>query len=260
MDEEKLSTNEDRRSFLGPDEKTKYYIAAPTAEDIRGADWTYSRMFTKSLMEGITTSHEMQDILMRRGVIGPEFEQRSAELAENLNNKIFMLEMSTDMESKRKLAIEVAQARDELYQWNQRLNGPMSNTCEQIADDARLEFLTACIIQDEDGNKVWDSYDTFLKEKSQSLALQARFQVMLYVQGMDEDIFDKTPEALAMKEVEADTLAKAEAVVKANEAVAKEEAEAEENKKTTRKTTNKTTSNKSTTKKTISSKKKTDEK
>jgi hypothetical protein len=223
MDNEVKNNVEDRRSFLGPDNKTLYYIVAPTAEDIRGADWNYSKIFTKSLMEGITTSHEMTDILMRRGVIGPEFDQRSAELSEDLNNKILLLEMATTIEAKKELSMEVSKARDELFRWNQRFNGPMSNTCEQMADDSRLEYLTACIIQNEAGERVWDSYDTFLKEKSQGLALTARFEVMLYLQGMDSDFLNKTPEAIAMKEVSDYTMEQATNALKAAQAVAEEE-------------------------------------
>jgi hypothetical protein len=99
--------NEDRRSFESSDGKT-YYIIPPSANDIREADWNYSRMYVKSLTEGITTSAEMTDILRRRGIIGPEFEQRAAELTRNLNEKIWDLENSENMDSKRTLAVEVA--------------------------------------------------------------------------------------------------------------------------------------------------------
>jgi hypothetical protein len=216
-------TKDDRRNFLGPDGETEYFIAAPSAEDVRGADWEYSKVYTRSLTEGITTNAEMMDILLRRGIIGPDFEQRANELAIILNNKIEVLEKSESIEEKRQLAIEVAEAREKLFQWNQRLNGPMNNTCEQIADDARLEYITACIVQKEDGSKVWDSYNTFLKEKSQALALKARYEVMLFLQGLDSDFLDRTPEALAMKEVEKDVMDKAEEAIKAIQAVADEE-------------------------------------
>jgi hypothetical protein len=213
---------DERRSFLGPDEFTNYFIAAPTAEDIRGADWTYSKTYTKCLVEGITTSAEMLDILMRRGIVGPEFEQRGEELTIILNEKITNLETSEDIDEKRVLAIDVANAREELFQWNQRLNGPMSNTCEQIADDARLEFLTSRMIENEDGSKVWDSYDTFLKEKSQAIALRSRFEVMLFLQGLDSDFLEKTPEAMAMREIEADVLKRAEEAVAAAKVITDE--------------------------------------
>lgn len=226
MAENETNVNEDKRFFLGPDEKTKYFIDTPTAEDIRGADWQYSKAYTRCLMEDIPTSAEMLDILTRRGIIGPEFEQRANELSLNLANVISALETAdeSEMEEKRRLSIEVAQAREELFQWNQRLNGPMNNSAEQISDDARLEYLTSAMIKAEDGSKVWDTYADYLKEKNQSLALRARFEVMLFLQGLESDFLEQTPEAQAMKEVEKDILDKAQAALAAAEAVAEEEA------------------------------------
>jgi len=250
MAEEK---KEEKRSFVGPDGKTKYFIANPSANDIREADWQYSRVYTRSLTEGITTSAEMMDILRRRGIIGPEFEQRAAELTQNLNEKIWALDAAEGMDEKRTLAVEVAEARDELFQWNQRLNGPMANTCEQLADDARLEYLTSCMIVDKDDNRVWEDLESYLREKNQALALKSRFEVMLYLQGLDSDFLERTPEATAMREVEKDILEKAEAAAKALEAAAEEvekateaAVEEESEKKTTRK---KTTTRKRTTRK-----------
>jgi len=217
-----MEKKDDRRFFLGPDETMKYYVVVPNAEIIRGADWIYSKTYTKCLVEGITTGAEMMDILMKRGIIGPEFEQRSTELTELLNEKIMKLDAAESMEDKRDFAIEVASAREELFQWNQRLNGPMSNTCEQIADDARLEFLTASMVEKEDSSKVWESYEDYMSEKSQALALRARFEIMLYLQGLDSDFLEKTPEAMAMKEIEADIMNKAEEALKVAKAIEKE--------------------------------------
>jgi hypothetical protein len=214
-----------RRTFLGQDEETRYFIETPTAEDIRGADWQYSKTYTQCLVEGITTSAEMMDILTRRGIIGPEFEQRANELAQNLAEAINDLDSAVSMEEKRDKSIRVAQCREELYQWNQRLNGPMNNTAEQMSDDARLEYLTSRMVVDEEGNKVWDSYDHYLKEKSQSLALRARFEVMLYLQGLDSDFLEKTPEAKAMREVEQEVIEKAQEAIRAAEAAVAEERE-----------------------------------
>jgi len=78
----------------------------------------------------------------------------------------------------------------------------MNNTAEQISDDARLEFLTSCMVVDETKKRVWDSYDNYLREKSQALALRARFEVMLYLQGLESDFLEQTPEARAMKEIQ----------------------------------------------------------
>jgi len=202
-------TVEGRRKFMGPNEIDSYYVALPTADDIRGADWQYSKIYTKSLVEGITTAAEMNDILLRRGVVGPEFDQRQKELTDELFKKVEELQRVVDIDEKQLLAIEVANAREELFNWNQRLNGPMSNTCEQMADDARLEYLTSRIVERKEGTKVWPDISAFWAEKNQGLAMRARFEVMLYLQGLDSDFLEKTPEALAMKEVEEDLQKKA---------------------------------------------------
>ena len=201
--DKKFST-EGLRTFFNTRTEKNYYIKSPTAEDIRGADWEYSKVYTKSLVAGITTSAEMTDILTRRGIIGPEFEQRSNELSSELSLKIAALENAATSEEKASLAYDVAAARDALFQWTQRLNQPMSNTCEQISDDARLEYLTSRLIVDENGIQVWPDYDKYLHEKEQSLSQQAKFEIMLYLQGLDRDFLDKTPEALAMRELEAE--------------------------------------------------------
>lgn len=257
-DEEKVEMSENARSFLGPDDTTAYHIVAPDAGNIRDADWNYSKTYTKCLLEGITTAAEMMEILQRRGIVGPEFEQRAMELTTVLNERIVALGEAATMEEKRNLAIDVANAREDLFQWNQRLNGPMANTCEQIADDARLEYLTSCMITNEDGSTVWSSYDTFLEEKSQALALKARFEVMLFLQGLTSDFLEQTPEAVTMREVEVELTERAEEALKAAKALAEERLIASDEKKATKSTktakatkTTKTTSKKKTTKNSV---------
>jgi hypothetical protein len=99
----------------------------------------------------------------------------------------------------------------------------MSNTCEQIADDARLEYITSRIVQKKDGTIVWDSYDTYLTEKNQSLSVRARYEVMLFLQGLSSNFLDNTPEAVAMREVEEDVMNRAREIIKASAVVSEEE-------------------------------------
>lgn len=241
---------DERRSFLGPDNETEYFIGMPSAEDIRGADWQYSKIYTKCLTEGIPTSAELMDILRKRDIIGDDFDKRAAELSARLNDLVIKLELAESNEEKSEMAVEVAQAREALFQWNQRLSGPMSNTCEQIADDARLEYLTANIIQNQDGSKVWEDYDSFLITNDQAFTMKSRYEVMLYLQGYESDFLEKTPEAMAMKEIEQEIIKKATEEVEAERKAAEEAAKAEE-----KETKKKPTAKKKTTKKKASTKK-----
>jgi len=106
--------------------------------------------------------------------------------------------------------------------WNQRLNGPMANTCEQMADDSRLESITAGIVVDKDGNKVWEDHDAFVTTDKGELAATAKFEVMLFLQGLDSDFLEKVPENEVMRDLDN----------KATEAINKKDAKKVKSKKT----------------------------
>ena len=196
-----MDTVGNKNSFTLEDGRV-FYIEDPNTEDIKNADWMYSKIYTRSLIDGISTSSEMMDILTKRGIIGPEYEKRANELTEVLNQAIEDLNNATTNDDKYAKAMRVAEARDDLFRWNQRFSSPMSHTCEQLADDARLECLASSMIKDEKGNKIWNSYDEYVNDSDQELVTRARIEVMLYLQGVSSDFMNQTPEAIAMREVE----------------------------------------------------------
>ena len=64
---------------------------------------------------------------------------------------------------------------------------------------------------------------------------------MLYLQGLDSDFLEKTPEAKAMREVEQEIIGKAQEAIRAAEAAIQEEKEEAENKVAETKVTKKRT-------------------
>jgi len=196
---------EERRKFTVAGSED-LFIAIPSADDIRQSDWSYSKAYNKALVEGITTSSEMMEILKKRNIVGPAYEKVGEDLKSKVGEKIVAMELETDKEKRRDLAIEVARLREDLFQWNQRVNGPMSNTCEQIAEDSRLDYLTSCIVQKTDGSRVWPDYRTYLDESNRAMAFQARLEVMLFLQGLDPDFLEKTPENMVLKQIAAEEL------------------------------------------------------
>jgi hypothetical protein len=208
-------------------EEKKFFLAMPTSEQIRKAEWHYSKVYNKALIEGVATTPEMMDILTDRGLYGPKYEEKLRDLQVNITLKIAEMHNTIDDEDKEELAREVQELRDELYRWNQRLTGPLSNSCEQMAEDAEVEYLTSAMVQDEKGNPVWGSYDAFISEGNQGLALKSRFEVLLWMQGLDADFLDNTPENKVLREL---ALQKAEAEAEAAKKPAQLEAAEEEKK------------------------------
>lgn len=215
-DSKKEDTQEElelRRSFefIVDEVPEKFYLEMPTSEQIRQAEWHYSKVYNKALVEGVTTTSEMMDILTTRGLYGPEYEKKLQDLQISIAIKIAEMQ-AADSTTQGVLALEVQALRDQLYRWNQRLTGPLSNTCEQMADDAKTEYLTSVVVRNSDNEPMWDSYDDFISEDNQSLALKARFEVLLWLQGLESDFLDKTPENKVLRDL---SIQKAEAEAEA---------------------------------------------
>ena len=197
-----------RRSFnfeVSDGETRTYYIANPTGEDIRKSDWQYSKIFNQAIVDGFLTTSQMLEVLKEKKILTDGYERQINTVRISLGAELFKLENllgNATEEEREMVALEVARLRDELFQLNQRINGPMANTCENLAEDARTDFLTSRIIQYQDGTKVWPDYDAFRKEENASLGVKSRFEVMLWLQGLESNFLENTPEQTALREIE----------------------------------------------------------
>ncbi len=211
-----------RREFTleTPDnEIIHYFIASPSGEDIRKSDWQYSKVFNQAIVDGFLTTSQMLAVLEEKDIITDAYSQNVENVRISLGAELFKLEslLENATEEVRELtALEVSRLRDELFQLNQRVNGPMANTCENLAEDARTDFLTSRVIQKQDGTKLWEDYDAFRQDENPALGIKSRFEVMLWLQGLESNFLENTPEQTVLREI---------AQIRLNRAL--EEAEAE---------------------------------
>ena len=185
-------------------ETISYFIANPTGEDIRKADWQYSKIYNQAILDDLLTQAQMIDLLKKQGVISEDYATEVEETRSRLAAEIYKLEAlpeSTVDADKEEAALSVAATRDELFRLNQRVNGPMGNTCENISEDARVEFLTSRVLQRQDGSKLWEDFDAYLNEENTALSVKSRFEVMLWMQGLNSDFLENTPEQQTLREV-----------------------------------------------------------
>lgn len=195
---------EDKRSFIndgpGGDGK-KYYIDSADVDEVRNADWHYSKTYNEAFLAGVTTAAQMADLLEERSITGPSYEEKRLDLIDQLDKAVTALATATSIEEKKAGATKVETLRNQLFRHNQRAASPMSNTTEQLAEDARVEYLTSAMVKDEGGNRVWKSYEDYKTTKKPQLAMRARYEVMLALQGLSTSFLEETPEAMARKEI-----------------------------------------------------------
>lgn len=205
---------ETRREFsiIADEQESYYYIAQPSAADIRKADWQYSKIYNKAIVDGFLTQAQMVEVLKDKGILSDDYSERVENTRIGLAAELFKLETiredAAEME-RESIALEVARLRDELFSLNQKVNGPMGNTCENLAEDARTEYLTSCILQNRDGSRLWDSFDTYQEEENSTLTVKSRFEVMLWVQGLDSNFLENTPEQTALRAIAQDRMDRA---------------------------------------------------
>jgi hypothetical protein len=191
---------EDKRTFIHDGEK--YFIDNAGIDEVRQADWFYSKTYNEALLAGVTTMAQMQDILEERDIIGKKYEEKRVALIKELDEGIAELNSAKTLDEKKVCAEKVEDVRNRLFRWNQRASSPMSNSVEQLAEDARIEYLTSAMVKDSNGDKVWESYDEYKTTSNPTLAMRSRYSVMLALQGLAENFLETTPEALARKEIE----------------------------------------------------------
>jgi len=231
--EDVLDVLDTRREFSieidGQD--TSYYIANPTGEDIRKADWQYSKIYNQAILDDLLTQAQMIDLLKKQGVISEDYATEVEETRSKLAAEIYKLEALPDSIpdlERENAALSVAASRDELFRLNQRVNGPMGNTCENIAEDARVEFLTSRVLQNKDNSKIWEDFSAYLNEENTALSVKARFEVMLWMQGLNSDFLENTPEQQTLRDVNQKRVEKALASLKEEREAAEPEATPEE--------------------------------
>jgi hypothetical protein len=191
----------DRRKFKLESTEEEFFVSSPTAESIRQSDWIYSKVFSQAMANDILTADQMLDLLRKRGILSPSYDLEVDSIRKQLAENLLSLSAVVDLDEKERLAIKVAGLREELFLLNQKINGPVANTCEQIAEDAKVDYLTSTMIEDEAGKKVWSSYDEYSTDADYELVFKSRVEVMLFLRNVDSDFLENTPEQIALREV-----------------------------------------------------------
>lgn len=150
-----------------------YYVSTPSARDEAAAKLQQSRVFNQALENGACLRTQLNKFLKARKIWDEEDDKEVEELSNKIQANIKSLdEGGFDIMEARKKAIETNLLRMQMLSKINVLNEHKSMTAEGQADDAYFDSLVASCCFNEDGTKVFKSYEDYLSNSKQDFAVK----------------------------------------------------------------------------------------
>ena len=188
----------DERTFT-VNEKN-YLIKKPTSRVSQEAQRVYSSEFMKSLEQGLMVKAKLKKFLQDHGVWTEEQEKEEERISKKINQ--LEVELYKGGKDKKRIslaegkakAIEMKDLRLKYAQLIAERQSYESNTAESMADNARFDFLVSECTFNEDGTKVYSSYEDYQVRSNEELAYEAASTLAQFLYSLEDDFAKKLPE------------------------------------------------------------------
>lgn len=167
------------------------YLHTPTRDDELEADFERSRAFTRFLSEGLKTERELAKILEERGIWTSADDKKMEDLISALAEKQIEYRAAKQGGAKwKRLRQEMLEIRKEQIELLARKQSYFAHTVEVKAQSVWWEYLLFRCAYDENGKKLWATYEDYLKEASSRAGLTLLAEFMRFYNGLSDNFFD----------------------------------------------------------------------
>lgn len=168
------------------EEKT-YYVSKPTHVEEAKAKLQQSKTFSEAINNGACLSTNLVKILKDTGVWSEKDEEEVQELHKKIQKNVDKIdEGGIDIMEARKLAIETSSLRMQVVNRKMIFRENISLTAEGQANDAYFDSLISNCCFNEDGSKVFKSYDDYLDKSNEDFAIRLAGELSDLVYGNNE--------------------------------------------------------------------------
>lgn len=181
-------------------EGKKYSIKKPTARVSSEASRRYSVEFTNCLKKDLMTKQQMKDFLSEHGVWSEDKDKEEKKISEQIN-KLELEIYRGGPNSKRmtlkegqEKALEIKDLRGKYFALISERQSYEANTADALADNAKFDYLVSECVYNEDGSKVYNSYEDYQDKSNDDLAYEAASQLAQMMYSLEDDFTKKLPE------------------------------------------------------------------
>jgi hypothetical protein len=176
-----------------------YVVKVPPSKVLQQGTKIYSIEFTKCLQDGLMTKAKMKDFLMEHGVWTQAQEEKEKSIGKEINQLELEIYKGTpgqkrNLKEGREKALKIKELRNEYIVLITERQSYEANTAEAIADNVRFDYLVSESIFNEDGTKVYSSFEDYQSRSSEDLAYEGASALAQIMYSLEDDFAKKLPE------------------------------------------------------------------
>lgn len=168
-------------------EESTYYVAKPTHKEESKAKLQQSKTFSEAINNGACLRTNLNKILKDTKVWSEKDDQEVEEISDKIKKNVDRLdEGGIDIMEARNLAVETNMLRMKVVNKLSIFRENLSLTAEGQADDAYFDSLVSNCCFNEDGSKVFKSYEDYLNKAEEGLSIRLAKELSDIIYGNDE--------------------------------------------------------------------------
>lgn len=193
--ESKVSINKD-----GEIKEVEIYVQRPNNDTVKLAERYKSKIWNQCIQDEILTKKELAVLMRKRGI----WDEAKDKEEQDITREIIRLEKELyhgkDGKSKpkvsegRDIAIQIRRKRSELRDLIAEKISLEENTADNLADNARFDFLVAHCTFYKDGTRVYKDFDEYNKKSADEIAFAAANLLGKMLYNLDNDFEKNLPE------------------------------------------------------------------
>lgn len=189
------------RTITVEGQEIAFYVIRPTNETIRNADRFRTKIWTECTDDKIPTKKQLSQIMLKNG----SWSDQKAQQEIDITRDILKLEKElyggpSDRRKKpklsdgRKKAIEIRRLRLQLRDLIAERISLEENSAENLADNARFDYLVAHSTFYQDGRRVYKDFNDYNNRSADDLAFAAAQIIAEMVYNIDAEFEKNLPE------------------------------------------------------------------
>lgn len=174
----------------------KYFIAKPGAKQESQAKLESNKKFREALGSQAYFREELNKVLIERGIWTEAEDKQLQEYQEKIAENIRILdeEGGIELEEAKKLAMETRKYRLAQILLSHKLREHDAYTVEGQCDNAYFDTLVALCSYDEEGNRLFKSYEDYLDKAGEEYAVACAKELSKLLYGLEDNWEKELPE------------------------------------------------------------------